>query len=77
MLKSDNMIKIIQDAIHDEYIKDNNLLKLINRTYDIIMQFNDEYISRADFAMEVLQLDETNYIFNSQILTALEEEYLQ
>jgi hypothetical protein len=71
------MIKIIQDAIHDEYIKDNNLLKLINRTYDIIMQFNDEYISRADFAMEVLQLDETNYIFNSQILTALEEEYLQ
>ncbi len=77
MLKSDNMIKIIQDAIHDEYIKDNNLLKLVNRTYDIIMQFNDEYISREDFLMKVLQLDETNYIFNSQILSALEEEYLQ
>ncbi len=75
MVKSDNMIKIIQDAIHDEYIKDNNLLKLINRTYDVIMQFHED-ISYSDFLMEVLKIDETNYIFNSQILSAL-EEYLK
>ncbi len=76
MVKSDNMIKIIQDAIHDEYIKDNNLLKLVNRTYDIIMQFYED-ISYSDFFMEVLKIDETNYIFNSQILSALEQEYLK
>lgn len=54
MLKSDNMFHIIQDAIHHDFLKDNNLLRLFNRTYDLITQFTSKQ-TYAEYLTEQLK----------------------
>lgn len=64
MLKSDNMFHIIQDAIHRDFLNDNNLLRLFNRTYDLITQFTSrqtyvEYLAEQLTKLEGVNLHET------------------